>query len=359
MKLLRLLPLPALLVLGAPVAQTQTATTDPVGFVTVNVTAGTGVAKRNTLISLPLLENESIDGQAAGRITGITANSISNADAGWTPGALSAPASPYLIQITSGDAAGRMFLVASSAATGGASAGTPNTATTVTISPIDAAQVDLTTLGIHTGEDGDTYRIYPCDTLSSFFGTPEDSGVLGGANANSADSVIISVNGNASTYYYNTTNSRWARNAFGNPDSSNVALVPYYGMQYQRLPNTPLSFVITGAVPVTDRQVSVKNSGVTFLSQYWPADSTLGTLGLQSLDGWLSGPNVASADVVTLTIGTAVNTYWYDGTNWRRNAFGNPISDNVQIPVGATVSIQKKGADAGYATLAQEVPYEL
>ena len=119
------LSLLAALAIAVPAARAQeTATTDPVGFVTVGIAAGTGLSKKNTLFSLPLLETESIDGQVAGTITGVTVNSISNSSAGWTPGALSNPATPYLIMITSGPAQGRMFLIASSTDTGGAIAGT-------------------------------------------------------------------------------------------------------------------------------------------------------------------------------------------------------------------------------------------
>ena len=46
-----------------------TATTDPVGYVTVGITAGTGTTKRNTLFSVPLMETEEITGQVAGTIT--------------------------------------------------------------------------------------------------------------------------------------------------------------------------------------------------------------------------------------------------------------------------------------------------
>jgi len=193
----------------SPARAQETATTDPVGFVTVGITAGTGTAKKNTLFSLPLLETESIAGQVAGTITGITANTISNSNAGWTAGALSNPSSPYLIQITSGAAEGRMFLISSSAATGGAIAGAANTATQVTISSLDTAQVDLTTLGINVGTD--TYKIFACDTLSSFFGTPAATGVQGGTTSANSDTIVAVINGSSSTYFYSTTNNRWSR----------------------------------------------------------------------------------------------------------------------------------------------------
>lgn len=329
-------------------AQT-TATTDPVGFVTVTVAAGDGSTKKNTLFSLPLLETDvSLSGQTAGIITGVTANTISNSNAGWTAGELSQASSPYLIMITSGAAKGRMFLISSA---------TPNTASTVTVSPTDALQVDLTTLGIVDGTD--TYKIFACDTLSSFFLTPALSGVMGGTNAKDGDSVVIVSNGAASTYYFSNTLNRWTRSAFGNPDASNTPLLPYYGIQYQRLANSGLSFVITGAVPTVDRKVSIKNSGTTLLSQYWPVESTLSALGLQTISGWKTGANAKVADSVILTSNGTASTYFYDGTNWRRAAFGNPISDNTVIAVGTSVQISRLGTAEGYSVLQQILPYSL
>jgi len=348
----------AALAIALPAAYSQeTATTDPVGFVTVGVAAGTGSAKRNTLFSLPLLETESINGQVAGTITGITANSISNSNAGWTAGALSDPATPYLIMITSGPAEGRMFLIASSASTGGAIAGTANTATTATVSSVDSAQVDLTTLGIRTGTD--TYRIFPCDTLSSFFGTPASTGIQGGTAAGNADTVVLVSNGSSRTYFYSATANRWAQVGLGSPDASNVALIPYYGIQYARLPSTPLSFVITGSVPTIKRQVGVKNSGTSLVSQFWPVDSTLIGLGLQNMPGWQSGASASVSDTVQLTSGGSVATYWFDGTNWRQVTLGTPIRDTTPVPIGTSVLISRRGSAAGFTSLEQNVPYNL
>jgi hypothetical protein len=348
--------------LAAPVALAQepaTATTDPVGFVTVGIAAGAGTSKSTTLFSLPLLDTESITGQIAGTITGVTANTISNSNAGWDPGALSQPATPFLIQITSGAAQGRMFLISSSLGTAGAISGTANTATTVTISSIDADQVDLSNLGIAVGTD--TYRIYPCDTLSSFFGTPQTTGIQGGTSSANADTVTLVVNGSASSYFYNTAAvpPRWSRVAFLNPAAGNVPLLPYYGIQYARLPNTPLSFVVTGNVPTQSRTVSVKSSGTTLLAQYWPASSTLSALKLDTIPGWKSGASSSAADTVVLTSNGSAATYFFDGTNWRRVAFLNPISNNVEIGVGTTVMINRKGVAAGFGDLKQTPPYDV
>lgn len=328
-------------------AQT-TANTDPVGFVTVNITAGTGAAKKITLFSLPLLEPEAITGQASGVITGVGTTTITNSNAGWESGALAQASAPFIVLVTSGAAQGRMFLISS------------NTTDTLTVSSTDSAQVpDLTTLGIVPGTD--TYSIYACGTLSSIFRTPEETGIQGGTSVNNADSITMSVNGAASTYFYKTdaVPPRWSKVTLGSPDASNTPVLPYYGIQYSRLPATGLSFVVTGAVPTKPRQVAVKNSGTTILSQFWPVESTLLELGIQNLPGWQSAATSATADTVLISSAGVASTYWFDGTNWRKVTLGSPISDNVAIPIGTSILITKKGSASGYSTFTQSVPYTL
>jgi hypothetical protein len=281
----------------------------------------------------------------SGQITSFTSNSISNSNAAWTPGELSTVASPTLIQITSGNATGRMFLVASSPA---------NTSTSLTISSTDSAQVDLTNLGISVG---DSYTILSCDTLSSLFGTPATSGVLGGASAAVSDSIILVFNGSASTYFYSTTNSKWIKVAPGNPDATNTPIPPYYGIQYQRLAATPLSFTFTGNVPTKQRQLSIKNSGTTLLSQFYPTDVTLVSLGLQNLSGWVSNAASSSADTVLITTAGSASTYWFNGTNWKKIGPGTPTSDSTIITPGTSISIFKRGSTSGYASFVQSLPY--
>jgi len=346
-------------------AQTTVAT-DPVGFVTVNINPGTATTKRPTFFSIPLQEAETITGQVSGALTAVTSNSLVNSNAGWTAGALSAPATPYVVQITSGAAAGSIFLVASSANTAGASgsAGLANTATTLYISPLDSARVNLTNIGVAVSN---TYRIFACDTLGAFFGTPGTTGIRGGSAITNADSITTIINGSQNNYWYNTgvTPNRWSKQGPGSADSANVALVPNYGVIYNKLGTNALSFTVTGQVPVAAREASIKNSGLTLLSQYWPATSTLSSLGLQSLPIWTGGSSVSSADTVVLTASNgSQSTFWYDPTansgagGWRRQAPGNPVTNPV-IGIGTAVQIFQRGSASGYTTLEQAVPYSL
>ena len=339
----------AAIVLAGTIASShaQNATTDPVGFITCNITAGTGSAKRTTLFSAPLLDSPSLSGAMTGTISALTSNSITNSSAGWTAGELSVAATPSLVQITSGNATGRMFLIATSPA---------NTSTTLTISSSDAQAVNLTSIGLAAG---DTYKILACDTLSTLFGTPGTTGILGGANSTVSDTVVFVVNGVASTYFYSTSSVRWTRVAGGSPDATNTAIPPYFGIQYERLASSPLSFTFTGSVPTIGRDQSIRNAGVTLISQYYPTDTTLSNLGIQNIPGWVSNASSSIADTVVLTANGVASTYWFDGTNWKRIAGGSPISDTASVRAGTSIRLNKKGSTAGSSTLDQVLPYSL
>lgn len=333
-------------------AQT-TATTDPVGFVTIVVPAGTGAAKKTSLFSTPLLDTASITGQAVGQVTGVGSNTISNTNAGWVAGELSAVTNRFLIQITSGTAAGRMFLIATNA----------NTTSSVTIESSDVtAQGAINSLGI---QAGDAYKILPCDTLSSLFGVGTPTGtnntVKGGTNAASADTIVLIVNGAAKTYFYRTSApARWTLNAPGYADATHVPLPPYAGLQYARLASTPLTNILTGSVPTMARTMAVKKSGTTLISQFWPVDSTIAGLGLQNISGWQAGAKATNADTVVVqsTNGTQA-TYFYNGVNWLKNAPGFPISNTNPVALGSTIQVVKKGSTAGYSTWTNPMPYNL
>jgi len=340
-------------------AQTTVAT-DPVGFTTVTITPGTGTARKQTMMSIPLLDvDSSVSGLAAGTISAVTSNSIVVSNAGWTPGALSQPATPFVVQITSGPAAGRFFLVASSATTGGASGGAAlaNTATNVFISSLSLTPVtnNLVNAGISAGNN---FKLYACDTLS-WFGTPGTTGIRGGSNAASADNVVVTINGATTTYFFNTNSTNWQASSGPSSSRSNVALLPSYGVSYSRLGSNALSFVTTGQVPTTNNSVAIKNSGVTVLSSYWPTTNTLRGLNIQNLPGWVAGTTQAATDNVMIVSSGNATTYFYNGTNWRRGSGPTSSQDNVSIPIGSSVQIIKKGSATGYSTLSQVVPYTL
>lgn len=340
---------------GLSAAMAQTPGSElPTGYGDVVVAAGTGTAKKTTLISIPMLEDSpsNLAGSKTGRITGVTSNTITVANAGWTAGSLSTPATPYLIEISSGAATGHMLLISTTAA---------NTTDTVTIDAGEVSRVgNLTTLGITADvSNGDTFRIWPADTLGSFFGTPETTGIRGGASSAEADTVVLVANGSAATYFYNTAVAphRWSAVAFGTPDASNVAIPPYAGVQYSRLAATPLEFRILGRMPVGSRKVAIKNSGTTLLAPFWPVNQTLATLGLHNLPGWKSASSPSSADTVVLTSNGSPSTYFHNGTAWRRVGLGGGNADAVTVPAGTSIQINKIGNETGFTIYQHSAPY--
>lgn len=324
-------------------AQSSVVATDPVGFVKLTIAAGSS-GKVSTLFSAPLLANAEIAGQASGSITGVTSNTVSNSSGGWT-GNLADPAAPYLVLLTSGLAQGRMFLISA------------NTATQLTINADDLAAGDLISSGVAVD---DTYRIFQCDTLLSLFGTPADDGVMGGTSAKLADTVLLTTPQGPKTYYYSTSRNQWVENSRGFVPANNVPVRPYYGVLYSRLGSTALEYTLTGAVPTLPRSVAIANSGTTILAQYWPTTRTLAQLGLQATPGWLAGANARSADRVVINDANGVpTTYFFNGTNWLKNSRRFEVSNDVVIPIGAAIEVQRRNSNSGYAILEQPVPYTL
>jgi hypothetical protein len=204
---------------------------------------------------------------------------------------------------------------------------------------------------------GDSFKISPCDTLSSFLGTPATTAVLGNGTAAKADSVILTTNGVSQSYYYSSNLTRWTRDAAGLADSSNVPIRPDAGIQYSRLGNTPLSLTVIGKAPTMARKAPVKNSGVTCLATFFPHNATLASLGLRNLSNWTTGPSAAVADTVTILSNGISSTYYHNGTNWIKNAFGNPISNSVVIPAGASLLINQRGSASQSSIFSQPLPY--
>jgi hypothetical protein len=358
-KLHSLLPVIVLTLAGVGVSINSVfaqANTVPAGYFTVTAAAGSGTASTTSVLSFPLQGTANITGEAVGIITGVTSNTVTNSNAGWTAGQLSVQTSPYLIQITSGTAAGRTFLLANS------TTGTANTATTATL---DASETtDLTTLGISVGTD--TYKILPADTLSSTFGSGTTTGlaadgvtpvVQGGAASSAADTVVLNTGSSWLTYFFNTTAGAWARAGAPPNNANSVVIRPDTGVLYNRLASTALTITVLGQAPSVARQAAISNQNVTFLSAYFPTNVSLLSSNIQNIPGWVSGASVGASDTVTINAGSW-KQYFFNGSHWY--TIGPPISmDTTTIPAGSTVIITRKNASSGSATLSEPLPYSL
>lgn len=187
------------------------------------------------------------------------------------------------MNILSGPAAGRLFQI------------TANTDTQLTL---NALGLDLSTLGIATGANGDTYgEIVLGHTLLGIAGTPA-GGVVGGTaaqmNASQTDKILINDStGSARFYYYDTGVSQW-RTIGSAANQGNLVISPKAGLVYYRIAGPPLEYLFYGKVPQEDSQRQIPPTGTTIVAPYFPQDVTLASLGLHLLSGWrkLGDPGV-------------------------------------------------------------------
>jgi hypothetical protein len=329
-------------------AQTTSVNTVPSGYLTLTIKAGVGGGSSVSVESLPLLAASSF---LPSTITGLTANTVTDGNAGWTAGQLSQAATPYLLQITSGTAAGRTFLL---------STGTANTATTVTIDPNDAIQTDLTTLGIVVGTD--TYRIIPADTISIVFGTPDTTGVLGGAGSpTGVDRVQVLLSNGWNAFYYDTNTNHWRLTTLPHSIGDNVVIRPDTGVVYSRYGTTDLTLILAGQVPSVARQALVGNNGLSVISTGWPIDQTLATSNIQNIPGWISGTSATGVDLVQILTPIGWHQYYYNNStnHWISASLPHVVSDSVTLPAGSIAYILKQGTTPGTSILSQSVPYSL
>ena len=334
------------LFVSAGTLHSESVTSVPLASITVEIPAGSLAVPSVTTFSLPLRETTpaSFQGIAAGRITEVTANTISNTNAGWAAGALSQSGAPWFIRITSGSATGRTLQISSS---------TANTSSTLTVLN---EGTDLTGLGIVTGPGGDTYEIFPGDTLLSLFG---DS-TLGGTSAASADVVRLHNGTTWSEYYYHSGANQWRVGAV--PVNQNSVVVrPDAGIIFYRRGGTPLTLTLLGAIPTTPIRSVVNNTGVTFLGNVFPVDQTLSSAGFHALPGWVNNTGlVTNADKVVIWERFSYTYYNYNQAyaQWRSGAV--PVNQsNVLIRAGTPVIIERPGTVSGVTTLLRNLPYSL
>lgn len=310
----------------------QVSYSPPTGGMTITV--GSGLSQH---VSLPLLHATVGSGAVRGRIDSVGTNSIVVPTAGWTAGAFSDAANPYYLRVLSGSAAGRLYMVTTTA----------NTATQLNVFNEGA---DLSQHGLTTGANGDVYELVLADTLLSLFGTTT---LQGGADPVSADNVQVWGGASWLVFYFNTTRGRWELNSdnAGSPSRNNFVLRPDRGIMIVRRAATPLNFVITGRVPDLAPKLAHLRPGFSSLSLGVPTAVTLGTLGLQTRAlGWQSGtPSTAavSADLIQVWGGASFLTFYFDSVNQRWQLLGETSQtnrDTFAIQAGRPVMIRRGAA---------------
>lgn len=294
---------------------TNPVSTDPVGFVTTTIAAGTVSGPTPTFVSPVLSVAPSTSGLTSGTLSSVASNTLSVTSAGWTSGGLNTARS-YLM-LTSGAQSGLILRISS------------NTADTTTV---ETSGINLTSVGV---ASGDSFKLVEGETLQSMFGTPAD-GVLGGTAAAFASRLVDTVNmadssGIIRTYYFNTDFNQWRRSG-SSADQGSVPISPNSGALYFRKATTSMALMQTGTVPTKGVRYIVPAGGNVFLGRFFPAEGTISSLGIQNLPGW-----TATTDkVITVDSSGVLRTYFWDGAAWKRSGSSGD-QGSVSIPAGSAV----------------------
>ena len=320
--------------------ENATVATNPVGYVELSIGGGSVENPQWSFVSLPLQAATTNVDDSVGVFSNVSSSSFQNSTANWDENVFSSSL-PHYIRITSGSGIGIILKI------------TSNTSTEVFV---DNKGVSLLDAGVIIG---DSYEIFPGDTLLTAFGD-DSNGIIGGTSPTNVDTVYILDSGAWGAYYYNTTNAQWRKGAL--PFSQNdLPIAPDTSIIFSRVGSSDLKYVFTGRVPVTKLNVAVAPLGFTSISSYFPVAQTLSDIDVETLSWWKSvgdaGVTQNNADKIYLYESGAWAGYHYDTSisQWRKGAL--PFNqNNVQIDLSAGILV---GRTLGSQTdqIEIEVPY--
>lgn len=317
----------------------QTASTTPVGVVTVSLPAG-----RSSAISVPLIG----DSVYSGPISSFTPNTITVSGTPWTAGQFTGT-TPYFVQIKSGLHVGRMLRI------------TSNTASSITVNTSDnlGLNVPLNVSG-KAVVAGDTIQIITGDTLGSLFGTTvaEIAPLVGAARLTSADTVSTydPLTGKASTYFFNTSNGYWTKSGVvGN--QNNLVIIPGQELGLLTLSSggtKTLTFM--GTVPDVAPTLKLEPKRVEMYGTTFPVDITLAQLNFGT--NWVTNARFASADQISIwqpTMNKYIAYFKKPDNMWYQNGVAASVNATV-IPAGTAINIQTVTAGLTGAQVLYTIP---
>ena len=164
-----------------------------------------------------------------------------------------------------------------------------------------------------------------------------------------SDNVFV-CSGGWQSYYHTGTN--WKKSGSGSNQNFTI-IYPDEGVFISRIGPSAVDLVTTGTVPTTTERTDVDGLASTFVSNRFPVDVTLSSVGFQTLPGWVSGTNVNNSDNVYI-YNTGWQTYYYNGTIWKKSGSGVD-QGSTTIPAGSAVFVRR--TTAGSSTLTQNTPY--
>ncbi len=317
--------------LGTPLYAQTTATTDPVGFITLDI-AGTGGTGPNAISFKGLGLTRPVEYQGSAET--VDTASLTDNEATWTDNQFAGANGKFYVEITSGAGAGTTYdIVGTNAATKTLTLG-QNLATGVT--------------------GGATFKVRKHWTLASVFGAANESG-LGGGTATTADQILIWNGTSYDIYYYQTAGiggTGWRKAGAQTVDASSAVIYPEDGLLIKRQQSTPVNVVLMGAVKTGKTSVPI-SVGTNIIGNVFAAPMTLQTSGIYTGDPstGIAGGTATTADQVLVWNGTGYDIYYYQtagigGTGWRKAGAQTVDASSATIPVGASFIIKRNAQTA-------------
>jgi hypothetical protein len=275
-------------------ALAQTASTDPVGFITVSAGGGSVAAPKFSLISPTLLRP--VEWQGAATVNGTT---VTVTGTPWTAAQFGTNGQ-YFVEIATGATPGAWTDIQSN--------GTNSLTTFDNLTAFAGANT--------------TIRIRKHTKLVDFFGTTNSAGFLGGTSLADSDEVTIYDGTSAATYFYynasgnNGVGAGWVDTGFNS--ASNVTIAPNQGIVIKRKAASTLNFTSIGSVKTGNTLLPV-SPGLNVIGTVAAAGLTLATSGLYTgnvATGVKGGNSLTNADEVMLITANGTSVYfYYDGSD--------------------------------------------
>lgn len=322
----------------------QTATTDPVGFMTLPVNAAGSSGKAMSFRALGLAQPVDFQGVAtavsANAANSPTPDSISITSPGWTANQFNGANGKYYVEIVG--------------TAGGAAVGTTYDITATTLATDPNTQVVTGTLTLAQRLSNailatPAFRVRKHWTIADAFGAANDKGLAGGTAA-TADLIQVFSGGSFLKYYYNTSAGGWRQGTDTTTDVSGTVLYPDDGLIIVRQgTNTSQTtqVVVMGTVKTGQTSFPVV-SGQNVLSNPYAGPMTLASSNLYTGDPstGLAAGYTTTADQVLIYNGVNYDIYYYSsggspGAGWRRATGGTVDASATPIPAGSSFLVKR------------------
>lgn len=310
-------------------AGAQQATTDPVGYITINVAAKASGAAITPIA--PTLVNKV---EFSGTISAINATTITLNGAAFTANQFQASTYPdssplysYYVEVTSGTGEGAWTNISG------------NTANSITV--VD----DMTPFA----SVGATVKIRKHVTVAEVLGANNSAGLQGGEDAGTADEVFFVDASTKKTrsVFFESVSKVWSDADYN--DAGNFPIEPQQGLLVKRKANTPVSFVRVGHVK-TGKTLLAIYAGQNVVAVPRAVGVTLGASNLPLTPG----DDAGVADEVFVYNNGEATSYFNDGTGLF-DAEYQP-GENVLLKEGTAVVIKRKvNTDTNWSVPAETI----